>query len=132
MIRLNILEFESRIEEKKMTVDAFFERDVMLVTADQDNIAQVIYNLLDNACKYGAEGGMIRVSVVHEGAKTRISIANSGKEIPPDMLPFIFDRFYKTDKSRGVDSAAWDWGSLSSSLSSICTVRISAPQAAMV
>ena len=110
MIRLNILEFESRIEEKKMTVDAFFEQDVMLVTADQDNIAQVIYNLLDNACKYGAEGGVIRVSVVHEGTKTRISVANSGKEIPPDMLPFIFDRFYKTDKSRSMDSNSMGLG----------------------
>ncbi len=40
-----------------MTVDVFFEQDVMRVTADQDNITQVVYNLLDNACKYGAEGG---------------------------------------------------------------------------
>lgn len=110
MIRLNILEFESRIEEKNMTVDVFFEQDVMRVTADQDNITQVVYNLLDNACKYGAEGGVIRVSVVYENTKTRVSIANSGKEIPSDMLPFIFDRFYKTDKSRGVDSNSMGLG----------------------
>ena len=104
MIRLNILEFEGRIEEKNMTVDVFFEQDVMNVTADQDNITQVVYNLLDNACKYGAENGVLRVSAIHENTKTRIAIANSGKEIPADMLPYIFDRFYKTDKSRGVDS----------------------------
>lgn len=110
MIRLNILEFESRIEEKNMTVDVFFEQDMMRVTADQDNITQVVYNLLDNACKYGAEGGVIRVSVIHENTKTRVSIANSGKEIPSDMLPYIFDRFYKTDKSRGMDSNSMGLG----------------------
>ncbi len=53
---------------------------------------------------------MIRVSVVYENTKTRVSIANSGKEIPSDMLPFIFDRFYKTDKSRGVDSNSMGLG----------------------
>ncbi len=110
MIRLNILEFESRIEEKNMSVDVAFEQDIMNVTADQDNITQVIYNLLDNACKYGMENGVIRVSVVHENTKTRVSVANSGKDIPPDMLPYIFDRFYKTDQSRGMDSNSMGLG----------------------
>ena len=110
MVRLNILEFEGRIEEKKQSVDIDFEEDDMFVVADQDNIAQVVYNLLDNACKYGAEGGILRVSVSHEGTKTAVAVANSGKEIPPDMLPYIFDRFYKTDQSRGVDSNSMGLG----------------------
>lgn len=110
MIRLNILEFENRIEEKNMTVDIDFQYDDMYVTADQDNITQVVYNLLDNACKYGAEHGVLRVSVAHENSKTRVSVENSGKEIPPDMLPFIFDRFYKTDQSRGMDSNSMGLG----------------------
>ena len=53
---------------------------------------------------------MIRVSVVHENTKTRVSVANSGKDIPPDMLPYIFDRFYKTDQSRGMDSNSMGLG----------------------
>ncbi len=110
MVRLNILEFENRIEEKNQSVDIFFEEDDMYVMADQDNIAQVVYNLLDNACKYGEENGVLRVSVTRENAKTCVSVANSGREIPADMLPYIFDRFYKTDQSRGVDSNSMGLG----------------------
>lgn len=110
MIRLNILEFESRINEKNLTIDIYFEEDEMYVTADQDNIAQVIYNILDNACKYVDQDGVMRVSVTHEGIKTSISVSNTGSEISKEMLPYVFDRFYKTDQSRGLDSSSMGLG----------------------
>ncbi|MBE6935343.1 MAG: HAMP domain-containing histidine kinase [Ruminococcaceae bacterium] len=110
MISLNLLEFQNRIEEKNQAVDVSFEQDRMFVRADQDYIAQVVYNLLDNACKYGEENGVLRVSAVSENGKIRVTVSNSGAEIPADMLPYVFDRFYKTDKSRGIDSSSTGLG----------------------
>ena len=64
----------------------------------------MVYNLLDNACKYAQEGGLIDIRTGRAGDKIRVSIANSGKDISPEQLPYIFDRFYKVDQSRGVDA----------------------------
>ncbi len=109
-MRLALLSMEQKITDRGLDVEADIPEDSVMVQGVNDLITQVIYNLLDNACKYGMENGVIRVSVVHENTKTRVSVANSGKDIPPDMLPYIFDRFYKTDQSRGMDSNSMGLG----------------------
>jgi Signal transduction histidine kinase len=66
-------------------------------------IHQVVYNLIENAVKFTNEGGYIEILVVDHPNRTVVSIQNSGQGIAPDELPLIFDRFYKTDKSRSQD-----------------------------
>jgi signal transduction histidine kinase len=68
---------------------------------DADRIAQVIRNLLSNALRHTPAGG--RVTVTCRNDKTQsllITVSDTGEGIPPDDLPFVFDRFYRADKSR--------------------------------
>ena len=74
----------------------------VLVYADPDLIHQVAYNLLDNAIKFTPAGGTIRFGVERLGPEVEVSIWNSGQGISPEALPYVFQRFYKEDQSRGL------------------------------
>ena len=74
----------------------------VLVYADPDLIHQVTYNLLDNAIKFTPAGGTIRFTVERLGPEVEIAIWNSGQGISPEALPYVFQRFYKEDPSRGL------------------------------
>ena len=74
-----------------------------MVEADPDLIHQVVYNLIDNAVKFVNDGGYIRFAYREENDMTVVSIRNSGEGLPPAELHRLFDRFYKTDKSRSLD-----------------------------
>ena len=101
-----MLSNESRIEAKKLDVDIDFEREKMSVLADSDAIHQVIYNLVDNAIKFSYEKGILRLKVTQpETKKVKIEVYNEGKGIPKDELKYVFDRFYKADKSHGLDKS---------------------------
>ncbi len=58
---------------------------------------------MDNAAKFSPEGHVIRVELWKQGKKAYVSVENDGETIAPNELPLIFDRFHKTDRSRGVD-----------------------------
>jgi two-component system phosphate regulon sensor histidine kinase PhoR len=71
------------------------------VDADRNYLEQVLINLLDNAIKYGREGGEITISVVKKNQKEiQFSIRDNGIGIPKEDLPRIFERFYRVDKGR--------------------------------
>ena len=74
------------------------------VFADPDLVFQVLYNLLDNAIKFTPKGGAIRFGVQKNGGFVTISVRNTGVGIPAEELPFVFERFYKQDKSRGLNA----------------------------
>ncbi|NMA09254.1 MAG: HAMP domain-containing histidine kinase [Clostridiales bacterium] len=101
-VRQTVLGFEQTLREKNIDVQIEFESDEMYVMADPDSLVQVVFNLTDNACKFTHEGGTLAISVVREGPKVVTTIANTGG-IDPATLPYIFDRFYKADTSRGND-----------------------------
>lgn len=73
------------------------------VEADRDSIQRVITNLVDNAVKFANPGGEISINVRMEGQSVSVSVRNTGEVIAPVDLKHIFDRFYKTDKSRGIN-----------------------------
>ena len=98
-----LLSFEKRATEKNLDVDPQFPDEPINVMADKDVITQVIYNLLDNAVKFSRPSGTITISVRREDGKALVSVKDEGQTIPPDDLPYIFDRFHKSDKSRSVD-----------------------------
>jgi signal transduction histidine kinase len=95
------LSAEQRITDGKIEMEGL-TMDKCLVYADPDLIHQVVYNLLDNAIKFTPEGGVIRFSVEKLGPEVEVAIWNSGQGISPEALPFVFDRFYKEDASRGL------------------------------
>lgn len=99
MILSTMFKFEQRIEEKHMLVDISFKEQPLYVRADADRIEQVLTNLIDNAVKYGCEGGQLTVWTHSVDSLAYITVKNEGPTIPPGDLPFIFDRFYKVDKA---------------------------------
>ena len=74
------------------------------VRADPDLLAQAIGNLLDNAAKYTPPGGDVAIEISPIGGEIRVAVSNSGEGIAPEDLPFIFERFYRGDKSRSRES----------------------------
>ncbi|MBR2152004.1 MAG: HAMP domain-containing histidine kinase [Clostridia bacterium] len=97
------LGFEHQINEKNIDIRGFDSLPVTNVYADSDLIYQVFYNLCENAIKYTPEGGYVEFGGFERDNMTTFYIRNSGKGIPEEELPHIFDRFYKVDKSRGTD-----------------------------
>lgn len=71
-----------------------------LILASEDDIYEVILNLAENAVKYNVEGGSVHITVTKDGSRTKISVSDTGVGIPERDMPYIFDRFYRVDKSR--------------------------------
>lgn len=103
LARQILISFEQRIDDKKLDVSFDSDADSMYVIADSDAIHQILYNICDNAVKFSREGGAYRIKLWEQDKKVYISVYNEGQGIPPEDLPHIFDRFYKSDKSRGLD-----------------------------
>lgn len=100
-----LLSFESRATQKHLDVDPQLPDNHIMVIADKDAITQVIYNLLDNAVKFAGEGTCITLRLYKDNGKAYVSVKDIGETIPPDDLPFIFDRFHKSDRSRSMDKS---------------------------
>ncbi len=110
-----LISFEKKIDAKKLDIEFDGGDEDLFVNADADSIHRVIFNLIDNAIKFTPEGGKITVKVesVADGRrkrKARFSIRNTGDGIPSEELPHIFERFYKTDRSRGLDKTGTGLG----------------------
>lgn len=103
LILQTLLSFESRATAKDLDVDPQLPENHIMVKADRDAITQVIYNLLDNAVKFAKPGSCLILRLYKDGGKAYVSIKDFGETIPPDDLPFIFDRFHKSDRSRSMD-----------------------------
>lgn len=102
-IRRTILTFEGRCQEKSLTFDLKLYEKPLFVRADSAKIDQVLHNLIDNAIKFSNSGGAIQIETNVRNGKAFISIKDSGIGIPRDSINKIWERFYKTDLSRGKD-----------------------------
>ena len=103
LICQTMLSFEDRASKKNLDVDPQLPDDPIMVTADRDAITQVVYNLIDNAVKFAHAGSCIVIRLYKENGKAYVSVKDEGETIPPEDLPFIFDRFHKSDRSRSLD-----------------------------
>ena len=106
MARQILISSEQRLVEKDLQVEFLCDEDKMLVMADHDAIYQILYNLCDNAIKFSSEGGTYRITITERTDiknKIQVSVYNSGQGIAQSDIPFVFERFYKGDKSRGLD-----------------------------
>ena len=100
LIRLTIIQFENRIDEKNLDVSVDFTSEHVNVIADRDAISRVVTNLMDNAVKFSDPAARLDIKVFTKGGKAYTAVSNEGFGIDPEDLPHVFDRFYKTDKSR--------------------------------
>ena len=99
-----LLNFEQKIDKKNIDIRGFDELGEVKVNADPDMIYQVIYNLFDNAVKFTNDGGYIEVGIKDIPDYVEVHIKNSCTAIDSKEMSKIFERFYKIDKSRSLDS----------------------------
>jgi two-component system sensor histidine kinase BaeS len=89
-----------RLEEKGLTLIVEIPPHLPPFRADHDRLWQAVMNLLDNAVKFTPDGGRITFSATAEKAGFTLSVADTGPGIAAEDLPFLFERFFKADRSR--------------------------------
>lgn len=102
-IKTTVQTFEGICKEKKISFHLILTGQSLFVTADMSKIQQVIYNLIDNAIKFSHHDSEITIETTEKNEKVFISIKDTGIGIPKESLSKIWERFYKTDLSRGKD-----------------------------
>ena len=103
VIRNTAASFEGTCLKKTIAIELILTGDEMYVNADMGKIQQVLYNLIDNAIKFSHSDSVIKVETSVKKSKLFISVKDTGIGIPKDDLKLIWDRFYKSDLSRGRD-----------------------------
>ena len=98
-----VLSDEQRIEDGRIDIQGL-GGPPLAIYADPDFVHQVVYNIVDNAIKFTPEGGTISFAAQKKGNMVEVRIENTGAGIAPEALPFVFERFYKEDRSRGMNT----------------------------
>ena len=94
---------ENICTKKNISFELTFAAETEMVFADYGKIQQVLYNLIDNAIKFSKNDSTIYISTSMRQKKVFVSVKDSGCGIPKDSIKKIWDRFYKSDSSRGKD-----------------------------
>jgi len=102
-IKMVVQSFEGTCKEKKISFELILTGQTSFVSADMSKIQQVIYNLIDNAIKFSHPDSTITIETTEKNEKVFISVKDTGIGIPKDSIKKIWERFYKTDLSRGKD-----------------------------
>lgn len=103
IIKKTAASFEGACTKKRLVLELVFAEKETFVLADLSRIQQVLYNLIDNAIKFSNHDSSIIVSVETKSNKVFVSVKDFGIGIPKDSIKRIWERFYKTDISRGKD-----------------------------
>lgn len=110
LARRVLISCESRIDAKLLNVSFECDDDNMNAVADSDAIHQVLYNLIDNAVKFAYDRGELVVRLRDNGKKIVVTVRNTGNGISASELPHVFEQFYKSDRSRGIDKTGLGLG----------------------
>ena len=104
LIRRVLLQLEPQFEEKAISLELKLFSEAIWIMADADRIGQVLINLFDNALKYTAKYGNVKVKSIVNNDTVLVEISDSGVGISPEELSLIWERFYKVEKVRTPDS----------------------------
>ena len=103
MVKQSVMTFEGKCSQKNIHIRLVFSTGEIYAYADRGKIQQVLHNLIDNAIKFSNQDGTITVTVSERGSKVTVSVKDQGIGIPKESLNKVWERFYKTDLSRGKD-----------------------------
>ncbi len=102
-IRKTVQTFEGACKDKRISFNLILTGERLYVSADISKIQQVLYNLIDNALKFSHSDSYITIETTEKNEKIFVSVKDTGIGIPKDSIKKIWERFYKTDLSRGKD-----------------------------
>lgn len=103
MLKQSSATFEGKCSQKNMKIRLVFPENELYAYADKGKIQQVVHNLIDNAIKFSKQDSVVTVVVAEKRDKVLVSVKDTGIGIPKDAIGKIWERFYKTDLSRGKD-----------------------------
>lgn len=103
MIKKTAASFEGVCIEKRVSIELLLLPEQAFVLADSRKIQQVLYNLIDNAIKFSENDDAVKIEVTQRGGKVFVSVKDSGIGISKREINKIWERFYKSDASRGKD-----------------------------
>jgi signal transduction histidine kinase len=92
--------FSQQFVQKELTIDLQLAQERVTVPADSNRIARVLRNLTDNTVRYTPRHGKVQIGVVPERDHVRIEFMNTVEELAPKDVPYLFERFYRGEKSR--------------------------------
>lgn len=102
-IKTTVQTFEGVCAKKQLSFDLTLTGKQLMVRADYGKIQQILYNLIDNAVKFSHDNATIYIETTTKNEKVFVSVKDTGIGIPKDSLNKIWERFYKSDLSRGKD-----------------------------
>ncbi|MCR5785683.1 MAG: HAMP domain-containing protein [Eubacterium sp.] len=103
VIKNTAMSFEGIGLEKGISLDLILTGESAYVSADMSKIQQVLYNLLDNAIKFSNDNSVVTIETTERNGKLYVSVRDNGIGIPKESISKVWERFYKTDLSRGRD-----------------------------
>ncbi|SDZ53936.1 HAMP domain-containing protein [Evansella caseinilytica] len=96
--------FSLQLAEAGMEIILSFEKDKVMIPADGDKLMRVFENLISNAVKYGKDGKKVVIKLAEKENSVLVQVINYGSRIPSTELPHVFERFYRVEKSRSLDT----------------------------
>jgi signal transduction histidine kinase len=100
LVRTVVSEVEAGRADRLVHVRAEIPEALPPLWADRERIHQVLFNLLDNAVRFTQPGGEVVISAIQSGSRCEVRVTDTGPGIPPEHLPFLFERFYRVDQAR--------------------------------
>ena len=91
---------ETQAREKGIALQFEVSDAPLMVQADEQRITQVLFNLISNALRYTPTGGAITTTAARSDGRVVVRVRDTGVGISPEELPYVFDRFYRADRSR--------------------------------
>ena len=99
LVEGELLQFESVAFERGVQLEPYVQPGISLF-GNKQRLRRLASTLIDNACKYVDEGGVVEVTLSETGKQAKLTVRNTGAPIAPEDLPHVFDRFYRADKAR--------------------------------
>lgn len=100
LLKTATIHLDRQYSEKGVKLEVNLPDDLPEVLADADRLSQVLFNLIGNALQYTPVGGQVTVAARRQGDEVQVSVKDTGIGIAADQLPYVFDRFYRADRSR--------------------------------
>ncbi|NIR52793.1 HAMP domain-containing protein [candidate division KSB1 bacterium] len=105
-----VMKFKPKAEKLKINLQVSLPHDLPMVKADIGMIDRALSNLIDNALRYTPEDGTVKLALLRENNKIHVTVSDTGCGISSDEIPFVFERFYRVEKSRARGSGGTGLG----------------------